>query len=391
MNPGGKIRVLIVDDSAFMRKVLQSIMTSDPQFEVVGEARDGREAVSMNESVRPDVITMDINMPHMDGLQATELIMSSNPKPILVVSSESKEGADITLKALELGAIDFVAKPSSGIDLDMNTVREELLRKLRMVSKVRVVRNATRSKLQHEIATSAPRTEPVSPLVNKLREETAPAAKVETPGTTAPFGTGKPQGKFPVVVIACSTGGPATLMNFAPVFPKTFPGAVLLVQHMPGTFTGQFSKQLAEVCQIRVKEAEAGEILQQSTFYVCPGSHHLRITPTGRVTLDDGPRIAGYRPCADVTLETVAQYAGPMGIAAILTGMGNDGSRGVQAIKAAGGYVIAQDEATAVIFGMPSEAIKTGAVDQILPIEHVYHGIEKRVLYVFGAARVGAL
>ncbi len=391
MNPGGKIRALIVDDSAFMRKVLQSIITSDPQLDVVGEARDGREAVSMNESLRPDVITMDINMPHMDGLQATELIMSSNPKPILVVSSESKEGADITLKALELGAIDFVAKPSSGIDLDMNTVREELLRKLKMVSKVRVVRNATRSKLQHEIATSAPRTEPVTPLVSKLREEKAPAAKSEDSSSSTPFGTGKPQGKFPVVVIACSTGGPATLMNFAPTFPANFPGAVLLVQHMPGTFTGQFSKQLAEVCPIRVKEAESGEILQQGTFYVCPGSHHLRITPTGRITLDDGPRISGYRPCADVTLETVAQYAGPMGIAAILTGMGNDGSRGVQAIKAAGGHVIAQDEATAVIFGMPSEAIKTGSVDQVLSIDHVYHGIEKRVLYVYGAARVGAL
>ena len=381
--------MLIADDSAFMRKVLLSIITSDQQMEVVGEARDGREAVSMTDSLRPDVITMDINMPHMDGLQATELIMSTNPKPILVVSSESREGADITLKALELGAIDFVAKPSSGIDLDMNTVREELLRKLKMVAKVRVVRNATRSKLQHEIATSAPRTEPVSPLVSKLREEPGGGLKAES--QAAPFGTGKPPGKFPVVVLACSTGGPATLMNFAPAFPKTFPGAVLLVQHMPGTFTGQFSKQLAEVCQIRVKEAEAGEILQQSTFYVCPGSHHLRISPTGRITLDDGPRISGYRPCADVTLETVAHYAGPMGIAAILTGMGNDGSRGVQAIKAAGGHVIAQDEATAVIFGMPSEAIRTGAVDQVLPIEQVYHGIEKRVLYVFGAARVGAL
>src|SRR4029079_18676388 len=159
MNPGGRIRVLIVDDSAFMRKVLVSIITSDPQMEVVGEARDGKEAVSMNENLRPDVITMDINMPHVDGLQATELIMSSNPKPILVVSSESRDGADITLKALELGAIDFIAKPSSGIDLDMNTVAEELIRKLKMVSKVRVVRTATRSKLQHEIATSAPRPE----------------------------------------------------------------------------------------------------------------------------------------------------------------------------------------------------------------------------------------
>src|SRR5690242_12187 len=162
MNPGGRIRVLIADDSAFMRKVLLSIITSDQQMEVVGEARDGREAVSLNESLRPDVITMDINMPHVDGLQATEMIMSSNPRPILVVSSESREGADVTLKALELGAIDFVAKPSSGIDLDMNSVRDELSRKLKMAAKVRVVRTAVRSKLQQEIATSAPRTEPAA-------------------------------------------------------------------------------------------------------------------------------------------------------------------------------------------------------------------------------------
>jgi two-component system, chemotaxis family, protein-glutamate methylesterase/glutaminase len=390
MNPGGRIRVLIADDSAFMRKVLLSIITSDQQMEVVGEARDGREAVSLNESLRPDVITMDINMPHMDGLQATELIMSSNPKPILVVSSESREGADITLKALELGAIDFVAKPSSGIDLDMNSVRDELIRKIRMVSKVRAVRTATRSKLQQEIASSAPRTEPVSPLTASVQSSSAPS-RTEPLSPAAPFGTGKPSGKFPIVVVACSTGGPATLMKFAPMIPQTFPGAILLVQHMPGTFTGQFSQQLAEVSKIRIKEAEAGEILQQGQMYVCPGSHHMRITPTGRITLDDGPRISGYRPCADVTLETVAHYAGPMGIAAVLTGMGNDGARGVQAIKAAGGHVIAQDEATSIIFGMPSEAIKTGAVDAILPIEQVYQGIEKRVLYVFGAARVGAL
>src|ERR1041385_6698098 len=146
-----------------MRKVLQSIISADPQLEVVGEARDGREAVTKAEQLKPDVITMDINMPHVDGLQATEMIMSSNPRPILVVSSESREGADVTLKALELGAIDFVAKPSSGIDLDMNSVRDELCRKLKMASKVRVVRTAAKTKLAAEIATSAPRTEPSLP------------------------------------------------------------------------------------------------------------------------------------------------------------------------------------------------------------------------------------
>jgi two-component system chemotaxis response regulator CheB len=391
--PGKKIRVLIVDDSAFMRKVLTSIISADPQLEVAGEAREGRDAVAQTEALKPDVITMDINMPVMDGLQATEAIMSSNPKPIVIVSSESRDGADITLKALELGAIDFVAKPSSGIDLDMNTVRDELCRKLKMASKVRVVRTASKTKLAHEIASSAPRTDPslpsgYSPEAVAAREELKKANSSSI--FSSPAALQKGNGRFPLVVIASSTGGPATLMKLVPSFPKDFPGAVLLVQHMPGTFTGQFSQQLAEVSAIKVKEAEPGEILAQGTMYVCPGSHHLRISQTGRITLDEGARVNGYRPCADVALETAADYAGNMCIGVILTGMGNDGCKGVQAVKATGGHVIAQDEASSVIFGMNAEAIKTGAVDQILPLDQIYSGIEKRILYV-GAARVAAL
>ena len=386
MTPGNRIRVLIVDDSAFMRKVLQGIIAADPQLEVCGEARDGRDAVSQNEALKPDVITMDINMPHMDGLQATEIIMSSNPRPILVVSSESREGAEVTLKSLELGAIDFVAKPSGGVDLDMNSVKEELCRKLKMAAKVRVVRTATRSKVQQEIASSAPRVEPSSKTFASSAGE--PRSNGGAPAVPA---TGRASGKFPLVVVAASTGGPATMMKFVPDFPKDFPGAVVLVQHMPGAFTMQFSQQLAEISRIAVKEAEAGEIIVPGQLYVCPGSHHMRISPTGRITLDDGPRIGGYRPCADVTMESAVEYFGPMTIAVVLTGMGNDGSRGVRAVKNAGGHVIVQDESSAVIFGMPQEAIKTGVVDQTLAIETIYSAIEKRVLYIFGAAKVGAL
>jgi two-component system chemotaxis response regulator CheB len=324
---------------------------------------------------------MDINMPHMDGLQATEIIMSSNPRPILIVSSESREGAEVTLKSLELGAIDFVAKPTGGIDLDMSSVKDELCRKLKMAAKVRVVRTATRSKLQNEIASSSPRVEPASKNGDNGLQEVRAAVNAAA----------KSAGKFPIVVLASSTGGPATLMKFIPYFPKDFPGAVVLVQHMPGNFTSQFSQQLAEISQIRVKEAEAGEIIVPGQLYVCPGSHHLRVSPTGRISLDDGPRVSGYRPCADLTFESTAEYAGPMTIGVILTGMGNDGAKGVQEIRAAGGHVIAQDESTAVIFGMPQEAIKTGAVDQVLPMEAIYHAIEKRVLYIFGAARVGSV
>ena len=381
MTQGKRIRVLVVDDSAFMRKVLQTIIASDPQLEICGEARDGRDAITQAEVLKPDVISMDINMPHMDGLQATEIIMSSNPRPILIVSSESREGADVTLKALELGAIDFVAKPSGGIDLDMSSVKDELCRKLKMAAKVRVVRTATRSKLQNEIASSSPRVEPASKNGDSGLQEVRAAVNAAAKGA----------GKFPIVVLASSTGGPATLMNFMPYFPKDFPGAVILVQHMPGNFTAQFSKQLAEISKIRVKEAESGEIIVPGQLYVCPGSHHLRVSPTGRISLDDGPRIGGYRPCADLTFESTAEYAGPMTIGVILTGMGNDGAKGVQEIRAAGGHVIAQDESTAVIFGMPQEAIKTGAVDQVLPMEAIYHAIEKRVLYIFGAAKVGAV
>ena len=377
MAAGKPIRVLVVDDSAFMRKVLQGIISSDPDLQVCGEARDGRDAITQLESLKPDVISMDINMPHMDGLQATEVIMSSNPHPVLIVSSESREGADVTLKALQLGAIDFVSKPTSGIDLDMSSIQDELCRKLKMAAKVRVVRTAARSTNQQQ----------------KSPTERVAAMKTELPkpnGRSNGDASHRGAGKFPIVVVASSTGGPATLMKFIPAFPADFPGAIIVVQHMPGNFTSQFSKQLAEVSEIKVKEAEAGEIVVPGQVYVCPGANHLRVSATGRVVLDDGPRIGGYRPCADLTLESVVAYSGPNAVAVILTGMGNDGSKGVQAVKAAGGYVIAQDESTAVIFGMPQEAIKTGAVDQILAIDFIYSAVEKRVM-AYTVSRAGAL
>ncbi len=420
---GKPIRVLIVDDSAFMRKVLESIIGADPDMEVAGIAKDGREAIAQSEALSPDVITMDISMPHVDGLQATEVIMASHPRPILIVSSESREGAAPTLRALELGAIDFVPKPANAIDLDMNSIREELCRKLKMAAKVRVVRTISRSPLVQELTNdSAARAATPEP---SRREATSLGTRAASPHSGAgsqpalPGGVGqdslgaaapppmsgsmpsvwvpaaatrsRPNVRFPVVCLAASTGGPATLMQLVPYFPAHFPASVLLVQHMPGTFTAQFVEQLAEVAAVRVKEAEAGELIIPGTIYVCPGSHHLRVSPTGRVTLDDGPRVSGYRPCADLTLETLASFAGPMSTAVVLTGMGSDGARGATLIKAAGGYVIAQDEATSIIYGMPGEAVRLGAVDQVLPIDQIYQAIEKRVLYVMGAARVGAL
>lgn len=363
-----KIRVLLVDDSAFMRKVLQEIISSDPQMEVAGQAKDGIEAVAMADSLRPDVIAMDLNMPRMDGLQATERIMSQNPRPIVVVSSESREGAASTLCALELGAIEFVPKPSSGVDLDLKSVGEELNRKLRMAAKVRVVRTAARVKPNHGA-------------VRHPAAHSSPASK------ESDASSGR---RFPVIVLAASTGGPATIMRLAPGIAEDFPAAILVVQHMPPAFSSQYAVQLAEVTDLEVKEAQSNETLRPGVIYVCPGSHHLRVTPQGRISLDDGPRIGGYRPCADVAMESAAAFAGPMAIGVVLTGMGNDGSRGVQSIKAAGGLVLAQNEASAVIFGMPAEAIKTGAVSQVLPLEQICAAIDKRVRLLVGVSPVGA-
>jgi two-component system chemotaxis response regulator CheB len=369
--PSKKIRVLVVDDSTFMRKVLENIFNSDDQMQVVGSAKDGREAVSLAESLKPDVISMDINMPHVDGLQATAEIMTKNPRPIVIVSSESRGSAASTLRALELGAIEFVAKPSSGIDLDLRNISEELLRKTRMAAKVRVVRTASRL---------------ASTTQNDGSGKAASGPKASQPPSACAAG----DQRFPVVVLAASTGGPATVMRIASGFTRDFPAAVILVQHMPAAFTSQYAVQLAEFTEMRVKEAEANESLAPGTLYICPGGQHLRVTPTGRIQLDGTTgRINGYLPNMDVTLESVAAYAGSSSIAAVLTGMGNDATSGAKAIKSAGGLVLAQDEASCVIFGMPAEVIKAGLADQVLSLDDVYPAIEKRVVEICKPASVG--
>ena len=369
--PPNKVRVLIVDDSAFMRKVLETILVSDQQLQVIGHAKDGREAIALAESLKPDVITMDINMPHMDGLQATAQIMTTNPRPIVVVSSESKDGAASTLKALELGAIEFIAKPNSAIDLDMQSIREDLLRKVKMAAKVRVVRTASR-------------------FAAALQSTSQNGALVSRPAPVISRAPSIPDQRFPVVVLAASTGGPATVMRLAPGFTKEFPAAVILVQHMPAAFTTQFAAQLAEFTEIRVKEAESGDTIQPGCLYICPGAQHLRVNPLGRIQLDSvSGRVGGYLPNIDVTMESVAAYGGALSIGVVLTGMGADGAQGAKAIKRAGGYVIAQDEATSVIFGMPAEAIKLQAVDQVLGLDEIYSAIEKRVIALTRGTPVG--
>jgi two-component system chemotaxis response regulator CheB len=241
-----------------------------------------------------------------------------------------------------------------------------------MAAKVRVVRTASRtgSEMKNTDGT------PMQPL---------------PPVTPRPASGSMHDQRFPVVVLAASTGGPATVMRLAPGFTHDFPAAIILVQHMPASFTTQYASQLAEFTSVHVKEAENNETLTPGTFYICPGGQHLRVMPTGRIQLDGSSgRINGYLPNIDITMESVAAFAGPLSIAAVLTGMGNDGAAGASAIKAAGGLVLAQDEATSVIFGMPAEAIKTGAVSQVLGLDDIYAAIEKQVLAICSIAPAGA-
>ena len=367
-----KFRVLVVDDSAFMRKVLETIFNADPQLQVVGHAKDGREAVALAESLKPDVITMDINMPHVDGLQATAEIMTTNPRPIVVVSSESREGASSTLRALELGAIEFVAKPSSGIDLDMQSVREELLRKVRMAAKVRVVRTASR--IANTLRNAPPAT-----------AETAQASRLSQPVRSYPAPTSNSglDQRFPVVVLGASTGGPATVMRLAPGFTARFPSrrnsrsaharGLHHAVHRAARRIHQHPRERSRAQRIAAPRRSLR--LPRRT----PRPHHAHRP----MQLDaSSGRINGYLPNIDVTMESAASFAGAMSIGAILTGMGNDGTAGCLAIKRAGGFVLAQNEETCVIFGMPSEAIKAGAVNEILGIDDIYSAIEKRVIAI---------
>jgi two-component system, chemotaxis family, protein-glutamate methylesterase/glutaminase len=381
MPSGQKLRVLIVDDSAFMCKLLQSMISADPEIEVVGTARDGREGIALSDALCPDVITMDINMPGIDGLQATEVIMSTSPRPIIIVSSESHEGAEPTIRALSLGAIDFIPKPASGSDVDMNALRMDLCSKLKVAARVKLEHASQPSALARQLG--------YGDWTMPIESSPAPSRATQAAQPTFAMPPTRSTGRTPVVVLAASTGGPSTLSKLLPMFPSSFPGAVLLVQHVAPAFTEKFSEQLGLVTAMRVKQAEASELLRPGTVHVCPGSHHMRISPTGRILLDDGPRIGGHRPCASVTMETAAIFAGSMTIGVVLTGIGNDGAKGVRAIKAAGGYNIAQDDSSCVMFQMPAEAIATGCVDQVLPLDGIYTAIEKRVATILGAARIG--
>jgi two-component system chemotaxis response regulator CheB len=333
-----KVRVLVVDDSALMRKLIPQMLEADSSIEVVGTAMDGNFCLKKIEELRPDVITLDLQMPGMNGIDTLKEIMRRNPLPVIVVSSHSTEGASVTFKALGLGAFDFVTKPQDA-SAHMADAAKELIAKIKAAAECKFVRPG-------------------------LSRPAAPAEKASA-GKTAP-----PASKL--VAIGISTGGPQALEYLLSQLPPDFPGAIVIVQHMPEGFTEMFAHRLDELCSLRVKEAQSGDVLQAGRVLICPGSRHIRVkrlTMGDIVVLNDEARVNGHRPSVDVLFQSAAAEFGAQAVAVIMTGMGDDGAEGLGAVKKAGGVTIAQSEESCVVYGMPKAAIERGYATRVVALD----------------------
>jgi two-component system chemotaxis response regulator CheB len=335
-----RIRVLVVDDSALMRKLIPAILERDPSIEVVGTAMDGAFALKKIEELHPDVVTLDLEMPRMDGMETLRLIMRRAPLPVIVFSTHSKEGAYATFKALALGAIDFVAKPRNAAAGHLDAIAVQL------IEKIKVAKRASGRTIRQSV--------PV---------ETQPVAKKVVRATLPPNR---------IVAIGISTGGPNALQYVLSQIPADFPASTLIVQHMPEGFTEMFAKRLDECCALDVHEARSGDLLVAGRVLICPGNRHMMVRrmPRGDMAvLSDGPPVNGHRPSADVLFHSVAQEFGLTAVGVIMTGMGDDGAEGLGAIKAAGGMTVAQSEDTCVVSGMPRAAIVKGYANKIVSLD----------------------
>ncbi len=338
------IRVLVVDDSAFMRRAVERILSSVPGVQVVGTAGDGLEAVKRALELRPDVITMDVEMPRMDGVSAVGEIMQAVPTPIVMVSTLTSEGTATAIRALEAGAVDCVGKPS-GVSTDLVNIGEKL--------REAVVR-ASVARLQR-------------------RRPGLVATQVRPAGLTSthpPITAGRPPASC-LLVIGSSTGGPPALTEVVPHIPGDIAAAVVVVQHMPAGFTNALARRLDSLSPLHVMEAKEGDLLVNGACYVAPGDYHLIVTKDRKLHLDQGPTVHGVRPSVDITLDSVVQVYGRAASVAILTGMGKDGAEGAAKLEAAGGKVIAQDEASCVVYGMPRVTMERTRDAQQVPLTRV--------------------
>ncbi len=371
-----KYKLLIVDDSAFMRKLISDFFKDHPKVEVVGTARNGKDALKKVQQLSPDVVTMDVEMPEMNGLDALKEVMQSCPVPVVMLSSTTKRGAENTVIAMEHGAVDFVAKTSGTISLDLHKIKDELIHKVEQAAQVPI------AKLKKPIGTKLPKVEvPIQRAITS-RKKTTPISFVEKPivtGKKTPIWNNHSK---KIVLIGTSTGGPRALQEVITKIPKTIEAPILIVQHMPPGFTKSLATRLDQLSNIHVKEAEHGDILQNGTAYIAPGGVHMKLKKVGStfaVFLDQQePPRSGHRPSVDVMFESASQFNDFDKIAVIMTGMGYDGSKGLVQLKNSGNVLsIAESQQTSIVYGMPKAAVETQLVDEIADVDDIAQTIMK--------------
>ncbi|MBM7623358.1 protein-glutamate methylesterase/protein-glutamine glutaminase [Sporohalobacter salinus] len=351
------IRVLVVDDSAFMRKMISEMLDTDG-IEVVATARNGKDALKKLEKYDPDLATLDVEMPEMDGLEFLQEIMPESSLPVIMLSNLTSKDNMTTIKALELGAVDFIPKPSGPISLDIDTIEEKLIKKVKVVAESNVKSHDSQESSvtdQSKLSKSKSDTERQKIISRGQKRRSSP--KNTTDGE--------------VVIIGASTGGPKSLKEVVTKISSNFDIGILIVQHMPPNFTTSLAQRLDRLSQIKVKEAEEGDIIKPGQVLLAPGGHNMLVKKGGKITLSQEEKIHNVRPAVDLTMESAVEHYGSQILGVILTGMGKDGTCGLDAIKSAGGYTIAQDENSSVVYGMPRAAYEAGVVDSVKPLSEV--------------------
>ncbi|MGG3938395.1 protein-glutamate methylesterase/protein-glutamine glutaminase [Anoxybacillus kestanbolensis] len=352
-----KAKVLVVDDSAFMRKLISDFLSEHPRLHVVGTARDGQEALQKIEQLKPDVVTLDVEMPVMNGLETLKHIMQKQPLPVVMISSTTKEGAENTILALQYGAVDFIAKPSGAISLDLYKIKDKMIEKVLLASEANL------------------RTVKAKQKMSMLSQKQYSKIEVSERQNVS--------GKKKIIAIGTSTGGPRALQHVLTKFPATIDAPIFIVQHMPKGFTKSLATRLDSLSSIRVKEAEDGEIIQKGTAYIAPGGKHLYVKRVGTslaIHLDEAEPRNGHRPSVDVMFESLSTLTDYEKIAVIMTGMGSDGTAGLKQLKASGKtFVIAESAESSVVFGMPKSAIAANVVDEIVHVDDIAEAVMKHV------------
>ncbi|MFK8066789.1 MAG: chemotaxis response regulator protein-glutamate methylesterase [Gammaproteobacteria bacterium] len=352
-----KMKVLVIDDSALVRNMLTEILNSDNGIEVVGTASDPIVARNKIKALNPDVLTLDVEMPEMDGITFLRNLMRLRPMPVVMVSTLTEQGADVTLDAMELGAIDFITKPKTDFTNTIKNYSDELIQKVKTASKAKVqpLNNLKKRKVTLE---DLPAVEPAN----------SADAVISKQAATRPFKT-----TDKIIAIGSSTGGTEALKVVLAAFPADAP-ATVISQHIPGAFSGPFAARVNQISAVNVKEAEDGEQILRGHVYIAPGGQHLLVERSGArfiCRLSDGPPVNRHKPSVDVMFRSIAQNVGANAIGVILTGMGNDGAQGLKEMQEIGSPTIAQDEQSSVVWGMPGEAVKLGAADEILPLAKI--------------------